>query len=80
MSRYKRNGIKCLFVVLFQKLNDAHIILKRYLMGFRERLNIWYIAPRSLKGSDDVLGQCNRVQFEVRLEQKVDDIINAPFA
>ena len=80
MPRHIRDGIKCLFVVLFQKLNDAHVILKRYLMRFRKRLNIWHIAPRSLKGSDDVLGQCDRVQFKVGLEQKVDDIINAPFA
>lgn len=80
MLKHIRNGIKYLLVVFFQKLNDAHVILKRYLMGFRERLDIRYITSGSLKSSDDVLGQCHRVKFEVGLKQKVDDIIDAPFA
>lgn len=49
-------------------------------MGFRERLDIRYITSRSLKSSDDVLGQCDGVKLKVGLEQKVDDIVNAPFA
>jgi hypothetical protein len=49
-------------------------------MGFRERLDIRYITSGSLEGSDNVLRQCHGVKFKVGLKQKVDDIIDAPFA
>jgi hypothetical protein len=80
MEKISHLGVKYLLVVFLQKLNDTHVILKRYLLSLRKEVDVGHITTRSLKCSNDVLGQRDRVELEVRLEEKVDDVVSTPFA
>ena len=67
-------------VIFFQEVNDSDVVFKSHLVRHREDIQIRHIASIRLDCFEDVLRQTNRIQLEIRLEQQIDDVVNAPFS
>ena len=67
-------------IVFLEKTQDSLVVLKGHLLGKREVFKLWHISPARGEGLEDILGQTCRVEPEIGLEEKVDDVVDAPLA
>jgi hypothetical protein len=49
-------------------------------MRFWERIKFRHISAACLKGSENVLGERNRIELEIGLKEEVDNIVDAPLS
>jgi hypothetical protein len=68
-----------LFVILFQEVDDSDVVFERHLMCLWKGIERWHVASICLNCLQDIFRQADRVQFEVRLEQQIYDVVDAPF-
>lgn len=67
-------------VILLQEINDSYVIFESHLVRHGEDVQIRHIASICLDCLEDILRQTDRIQFEVGLEQQIDDVVDAPFS
>lgn len=78
-SELKVMGDRHLSVVFFEELDHPNIVSECDNVRPGKCFKLRHIDPGRREGPQDIFGEPNRIQLEVRLEQQIGRIVEAPF-